>query len=66
MVHCFSVGLAYGFIFGLMDIEDDTFVKMRKDFLCEEQICLPIGIIGGIVAGMANEVLRTNVRAFLP
>lgn len=61
MLNCFAVGMAYGLIFGLMDIEDDRFIEMRKDFFYEERLCLPIGVVGGMVAGMANEVLRTNV-----
>lgn len=61
ILNCFAVGLAYGLIFGLMDLQDERFQQMRKDFFYEERLCFPIGIVGGIVAGMANEVLRTNV-----
>jgi hypothetical protein len=65
MLNCFAVGLAYGLIFGLMDIEDDRFAQMRKDFFYEERLCIPIGVVGGMVAGMANEVLRTSVSSIV-
>lgn len=62
MVNCFASGMFYGLIFGLMDIEDDRYWKMKKDFLCEERLCLPIGVLGGFAAGFCNEILRNNVK----
>lgn len=64
MVSCFASGLFYGLIFGLMDIEDDRYWKMKKDFFCEERLCVPIGILGGFASGFCNELLRSNVSNF--
>lgn len=49
MVSCFASGMFYGLIFGLMDIEDDRYWKMKKDFFCEERLCVPIGVLGGLL-----------------
>lgn len=58
---CFSAGVFYGMIFGLMDIEEDTLFRIKNDFLYEERLCVPIGVLSGMVGGFMNEILRNNV-----
>ena len=60
---CFGTGLLYGLIFSLMDVQDASMGTIRQRFFYEETLCVPIGIIGGIVGGIANEVLRKNVSS---
>lgn len=62
LVTSFSAGSFYGIIFGLMDIEDDSFYRIKNDFFYEERLCIPIGIASGIIAGLFNEILRDNVK----
>ena len=59
---CYLGGLFYGLVFGLMDIEDDRWWSIQKDFFYEEWICIPIGGALGIIGGIANEVLRNHVN----
>jgi len=58
---CFSAGMFYGLIFGLMDLEDDNYSSIKNDFFYETRLCVPIGMLSGFVAGFLNEVLRNNV-----
>lgn len=62
---CYLGGLVYGLVFGLMDIEDDRWYNLQKDFFYEEWLCLPIGGILGVIGGFVNELLRNNVITFL-
>ncbi len=62
LINCFGCGLLYGLIFSLIDVEDAHRQELRKKFIYEEGLCIPIGIIGGIIGGIANEVLRHNVE----
>lgn len=42
------MGLSFGLVFGLMDVEDAKMSHIRIELMREESICYPIGaIIGG-------------------
>lgn len=60
--NCMICGMIYGLVFSLLDVEDTARWKIRQRFFYEEGLCLPIGIVGGIIGGIANEVLRKNVN----
>ena len=64
LVGCFASGLFYGMIFGLMDLEEDRFWQLKKDFFYEERLCVPIGVLSGFATGFCNELLRNNVSDF--
>ena len=52
------MGATFGFIFGVMDIEDEIQYQVRLALLKEERTCLPIGAVLGAIAGFGNEYLR--------
>jgi hypothetical protein len=52
------MGATFGFIFGVMDIEDEIQYQVRLALLKEERTCIPIGAILGAVAGFGNEYIR--------
>jgi MFS family permease len=52
------MGATFGFIFGVMDIEDEIQYQVRLALLKEERTCLPIGGLLGAIAGFGNEYLR--------
>lgn len=52
------MGATFGFIFGVMDIEDEIQYQVRLALLKEERTCLPIGAVLGAIAGFGNEFLR--------
>ena len=58
------MGSIYGFIFGLMDIEDANKFTIKMLIMKEEGYCFYIGIILGGIAGFLNEFLRKNVIFF--
>ena len=45
------MGIAFGLIFGLFDVEDESFYTLRLALLKEENYCYPIGLILGGVGG---------------
>lgn len=51
------LGAVFGFIFGLMDVEDARGPELRERLIEAENICLPIGLVVGAVAGAMNELL---------
>ncbi|KAF8821842.1 putative membrane protein [Cardiosporidium cionae] len=58
-----TMGGIFGFIFGVMDVEDANTYQIKLALLREEHYCYPIGaILGGVVsnllAGLGNEYLR--------
>lgn len=66
LLACFGCGTLYGLIFTIMDVEDLSFQNIRRQFFYEETLCVPIGVVGGAVAGLANEILRNNAgRIFM-
>uniref|UniRef100_A0A0G4HTE9 Uncharacterized protein n=1 Tax=Chromera velia CCMP2878 TaxID=1169474 RepID=A0A0G4HTE9_9ALVE len=52
------MGGIFGFIFGLMDVEDAVEYQIRLALLREEHYCFPIGAVLGGVAGFCNEYVR--------
>lgn len=52
------MGAIFGFIFGLMDVEDELIYHMQLTLLKEEHYCYPIGAMLGGIAGFGNEYLR--------
>lgn len=56
-------GALFGFIFGIMDVEDEVAYHIRLALLREEHYCYPIGGILGAMAGFGNEYLRQKENA---
>lgn len=52
------MGATFGFIFGVMDIEDEIQYQVRLALLKEERTCIPIGAVLGAIAGFGNEYIR--------
>lgn len=46
------MGMAFGMVFGIMDMEDVS-AKMIKEYLIkEENYCIPIGVVLGAIGGL--------------
>lgn len=58
MTVALMMGATFGFIFGVMDVEDEIQYQVRLALLKEERTCLPIGALLGAIAGFGNEYLR--------
>jgi hypothetical protein len=58
MTIAMAMGATFGFIFGVMDVEDEIQYQVRLALLKEERTCLPIGALLGAIAGFGNEYLR--------
>ncbi len=54
------MGSLYGFVFGLMDIEDYYMTKLEIKLIQEEYYCIPIAAILGFLCGVLNEFLRVK------
>ncbi|PHJ17685.1 membrane protein [Cystoisospora suis] len=52
------MGGLFGFIFGVMDVEDEVQYHVRLALLREQHLCYPIGAVLGGLAGIGNEILR--------
>mmetsp|Transcript_6489 Transcript_6489/g.11352 ORF Transcript_6489/g.11352 Transcript_6489/m.11352 type:complete len:230 (-) Transcript_6489:57-746(-) len=52
------MGLCFGFVFGLMDVEDEQSYRLHLALMREEYYCYPIGFISGGLCGFFNEKLR--------
>ncbi|KEP65181.1 UNVERIFIED_CONTAM: membrane protein, putative [Hammondia hammondi] len=52
------MGGLFGFIFGVLDVEDEVQYHVRLALLREQHLCYPIGAIFGGLAGLGNEILR--------
>lgn len=48
------MGLLFGLIFGLLDVEDASIYHIKQALLKEENYCLPIGIVLGAIAGFLS------------
>lgn len=57
------LGAVFGFVFGLLDVEDARGPELRARLSQAESICLPIGLAVGALAGLVNEMVaaRTTV-----
>lgn len=51
------MGASFGLIFGLLDVEDYQGMALRTALINEERKCIPVGIILGALAAIANEKL---------
>lgn len=49
-------GACYGYLFGMIDVEDDD--EFNDRFREQEMVCVPLGIILGGVAGFTNDRFR--------
>jgi len=54
------MGCLFGFIFGVMDVEDEVSYQIRLALLREEHYCYPFGAILGGAVGFANEYIRVQ------
>jgi hypothetical protein len=52
------VGAVYGFIFGVLDVEDEVAYNLNLALKRDENICWPIGVVVGAAGGLGNELLR--------
>lgn len=52
------MGGLFGFIFGVMDVEDEVSYQIRLALLREERYCYPVGAVLGGVVGFLNEYIR--------
>jgi len=59
------MGGIFGFIFGVLDVEDELGYHMRLALLREEHYCYPVGALLGGIAGFGNEYLRHQEDALL-
>lgn len=60
LINCFVCGGIFGLIFAQMDVEDKGGAEMRGLLEYEEKICLPIGMIGGVIGGFMNQLMSDN------
>lgn len=60
------MGFLYGFIFGILDLEDANLYKLAILAMKEESYCYPIGIILGGIAGFLNEIMRERGGELVP
>lgn len=64
------MGMAFGLVFGIMDMEDVS-AKLIKDYLMkEENYCIPIGVVLGAIGGLFvsssdNSVIRIIMFYFI-
>jgi hypothetical protein len=57
------MGMLFGMIFGLMDLEDVAIRQIKEYLMKEENYCIPIGIILGGIAGLCVSVGDKNVNS---
>ena len=58
------MGMLFGTIFGLMDMEDIPIQIIKKVLVREEYYCIPIGVLCGGIAGLFASLIDNNVRIF--
>ena len=51
------MGAIFGFIFGVMDVEDEVAYQIKLALLKEEHYCYPIGALLGALAGLGGPVV---------
>ena len=55
------LGCVFGFVFGLLDIEDKRGAELRHVLLADElYFCYPVGILAGSLTGWVNNKLRED------
>merc|ERR1712217_218325 len=58
LVVSLAMGVVFGFMFGLLDLEDERGYHIRMALMREERYCLPMGLILGGLSGFGNEYYR--------
>ncbi|VWU49393.1 conserved membrane protein, unknown function [Hepatocystis sp. ex Piliocolobus tephrosceles] len=59
-----TMGGIFGFIFGLINVEDESSHHVRLALMKAENSCFPLGAILGGIAGFGNEVYRQQNEAY--
>lgn len=59
---CCLMGLLFGTIFGILDMEDVNLKFIKDMLLKEENYCIPIGIFCGGLAGLFASAIQYNVN----
>jgi hypothetical protein len=55
------LGVIYGLIFGIMDLEDiSKNYLLKSEFIKEQNYCIPIGLGFGCITGYMNEYIRNE------
>jgi hypothetical protein len=54
------MGLLFGTIFGIMDMEEVKFKYLRDMLLKEENYCIPIGVVCGAMMGLFCSTIDNN------
>jgi len=58
------MGLLFGLVFGIMDMEDVS-ARLIKDYLVkEENYCIPIGVVLGAIGGLFVSSTDNTVKLF--
>jgi len=61
----FVMGSIFGFIFGVMDVEDEVSYQLGLALKREESYCYPIGAVLGLGGGVWNEYARARAESML-
>eukprot|EP00948_MAST-09A_sp_MAST-9A-sp1_P002780 g2780.t1 len=54
------MGIIFGCLFGLLDIEDSTRFTIRMNIIRDEMLCLPGAVVIGGISGAVIDVLRSS------
>ena len=57
------LGVIYGLIFGIMDLEDLSKNYLKAAFIRQQNYCIPIGLGFGCITGYMNEYIRNEYGA---
>ena len=55
------MGLLFGMIFGIMDMEDVSGRFLKEYLIKEENYCIPIGVVLGAIGGLFVSATDNNV-----
>eukprot|EP00389_Voromonas_pontica_P003650 GDKH01005398.1.p1 GENE.GDKH01005398.1~~GDKH01005398.1.p1 ORF type:complete len:246 (+),score=33.37 GDKH01005398.1:199-936(+) len=58
------LGASFGFVFGVMDVEDSALPEIRLALKREQYMCYPIGVLLGAAGGFMNEFLRQQDKGY--
>ncbi len=56
------LGIIYGLIFSVMDLEDLSKNYLKSAFIREQNYCIPIGLGFGCITGYMNEYIRNEYK----
>lgn len=54
------MGVVFGFVFGMLDVEDVEIAHLRLAFMRDQSICYPIGAALGAIAALFNQHLAAQ------